>query len=127
MKSNRNIVSCTILFDEKYKLCVPSEISRYEVLFDEKYKLCVPSVSVLINRMADKNKQKVAQSKSMSVRATSSPLPLNPTGGEIDKQRNLCRVKTKDVTGVSRENQCTIVLYHSTLDESVTFHNNLSL
>ena len=46
--------------------------------------------------MADKNKQKVAQSKSMSVRATSSPLPLNPTGGEIDKQRNLCRVKTKD-------------------------------
>ena len=41
-------------------------------------------------------KQKVAQFKSMSVRATKSPLPLNPTGGEIDKERNLCRVETKD-------------------------------
>ena len=59
------------------------------------------TVSVIINRMAEKNlngsrKQKVAQIKSMSVRATRSPLPLNPTGGEIDRQRNVCRVKTRD-------------------------------
>ena len=78
-----------------------NEISRYEVLFDEKYKLWVPSVSVLINRMTEKNlnsstKQKVAQSKSMSVTPTSSPLPPNPMGGEIDRQRNLCRVETRD-------------------------------
>ena len=59
------------------------------------------TVNVIINRMSEKipnssTKQKVAQSKSMSVRATRSPLPLNPTGGEIDRQRNLCRVKTRD-------------------------------
>ena len=57
--------------------------------------------NVIINRMSEKilnssTKQKVAQSKSMSVRATSSSLPLNPTGGEIDRQRNLCRVETRD-------------------------------
>ena len=67
--------------------------------------MCITS-QLLINRMAEKNpnsstKQKATRSKS----PTKIPLPLNPTGGEIDRQRNLCRVKTRDESygGYKRE------------------------